>query len=291
VWNFRSQEDEAIGIARFIAAEATVHGLRPRDFVLLVRQRASDYIGLLEPALASEGIVLRNEAGEIGPVRLQELLAEELSDLVVRVLRVATADRAGRAWVELLAILANLRGIAAEHGEYADLSRETVRFTSALRRQFPEPPQDATTATTLVGRILDFINRSVVAAAFPAYRQGDWMQKVIEAVIAHLRNSSKGHDVWLSALDAYDGTHSLPLMTIHKSKGLEYHTVVFLGLDDGAWWSYAQDQAEATAGFFVAFTRAKQRVLFTYCPARGGRKKIAPLYELLERAGVKTATK
>ena len=45
---------------------------------------------LLEPALAAEGIVLRNEAAEIGPARLQELLAEELSDLVVRVIRLAT---------------------------------------------------------------------------------------------------------------------------------------------------------------------------------------------------------
>jgi superfamily I DNA/RNA helicase len=75
-------------------------------------------------------------------------------------------------------------------------------------------------------------------------------------------------------------------MTIHKSKGLEYHTVIFVGLDDGAWWSFAEDQIEGTAGFFVAFTRAKQRVLFTYCASRGTRAKIATLYELLLKAGV-----
>jgi superfamily I DNA/RNA helicase len=80
-------------------------------------------------------------------------------------------------------------------------------------------------------------------------------------------------------------------MTIHKSKGLEYHTVIFLGLDDDAWWSFSRDQAEATSGFFVAFTRAKQRVLFTYCPTRGDRRQIAALYQLLRRAGVKTVSK
>jgi ATP-dependent exoDNAse (exonuclease V) beta subunit len=36
-------------------------------------------------------------------------------------------------------------------------------------------------------------------------------------------------------------------MTIHKSKGLEYHTVIFVGLDDGAWWSFKKDEYEATA--------------------------------------------
>lgn len=77
-------------------------------------------------------------------------------------------------------------------------------------------------------------------------------------------------------------------MTIHKSKGLEYHSVIFVGLDDEAWWSFSTDRIEATAGFFVAFTRAKQRVVFTYCARRGARNKIATLYSLLEKAGVRT---
>ena len=188
-------------------------------------------------------------------------------------------------------MLADLRGIPADSRQYADLGRALERFTSALERQFPEPPPDAQTATVVVSMILGFIDRSDIAAAYPAYRQGVWMLKVIEAVTVHLGISCEGQGDWSAALDAYEGTHSLPLMTIHKSKGLEYHTVVFLGLDDGAWWSFARDQAEATAGFFVAFTRAKQRVLFTYCPARGNRRQIAPLYELLERAGVQTVTK
>jgi superfamily I DNA/RNA helicase len=75
-------------------------------------------------------------------------------------------------------------------------------------------------------------------------------------------------------------------MTIHKSKGLEYHTVIFVGLDDGAWWSFAGDQIEGTANFFVAFTRAKQRVVFSYCAHRGARTKIKTLYQLLRAAGV-----
>lgn len=79
-------------------------------------------------------------------------------------------------------------------------------------------------------------------------------------------------------------------MTIHKSKGLEYHTVIFVGLDDDAWWSFAKDTVEGTAGFFVAFTRAKQRVVFTYCSTRGQRKKIGALYGLLAAAGVATKT-
>ncbi|WP_274381128.1 3'-5' exonuclease [Staphylococcus pseudintermedius] len=35
------------------------------------------------------------------------------------------------------------------------------------------------------------------------------------------------------------GEYSIPIMTIHKSKGLEYHTVVFIGVEDDAFWSFS----------------------------------------------------
>lgn len=120
----------------------------------------------------------------------------------------------------------------------------------------------------------------------PAYGQGGWLQKVIDAAASHLFASSTHASDWSEALDTYEGLHAIPLMTIHKSKGLEYHTVIFVGLDEGAWWSFPGDQIEATAGFFVAFARAKQRVVFTYCSRRSRRIKIATLYDLLSKAGV-----
>ncbi|WP_296899370.1 3'-5' exonuclease [Thiohalocapsa sp.] len=136
--------------------------------------------------------------------------------------------------------------------------------------------------------ILAFIGRERLIAVHPTYGQGGWLDKVLEAAAEYLFVSSVGYMDWPSALDAYQGVHAIPLMTIHKSKGLEYHSVIFVGLDDGAWWSFANDQIEGTAGFFVAFTRAKQRVVFTYCAHRGARSKIATLYNLLEKAGVRT---
>ncbi len=75
-------------------------------------------------------------------------------------------------------------------------------------------------------------------------------------------------------------------MTIHKSKGLEYHTVIFLGLDDDQWWSFSRDTTEAVRTFFVGLSRAEQRTIFTYCAARGGRQNIRSLYDFLAAAGV-----
>ena len=66
IWDFSTPEVEADRLAAFVAAEMKTHKLGPRDFVLLVRQKAVDYAAVLEPAFAAAGIPLRNEAGTSG---------------------------------------------------------------------------------------------------------------------------------------------------------------------------------------------------------------------------------
>ena len=89
---------------------------------------------------------------------------------------------------------------------------------------------------------------------------------------------------WTEVLDRFEGKGQVPLMTIHKSKGLEFHTMIFFGLDDRTWWSLEPDRGEELNSFFVAFTRAMQRAFFAYCAERGG--AIAWLENLLLPAGV-----
>lgn len=289
IWDFSTPEVEAERLAAFVASEMNAHNLAPRDFVLLVRQKAADYANVLEPAFRKIGLSLRNEAALVGKVALQELLVEDASTLLVRVLRLATSKRAGRYWTECQDALAALRGLSPDdEAIQAKLAREIDTFALDLLRRFPQPVSSAKNARALVDAILDFAGRDRLIAVHPGYAQGDWFAKVTEAATLHLHASCEGQPDWTSALDAYEGLHAVPLMTIHKSKGLEYHSVIFVGLDDGAWWSFAGDQIEATAGFFVAFTRAKQRVVFTYCASRGARTKIATLYNLLGKAGVAT---
>jgi superfamily I DNA/RNA helicase len=287
IWDFTTSKKEAVRLAAFVAAQIKEHSLGPRDFVLLVRQKADDYAAILTSAFVAEGLPLRNEATKIGAVMLQELLAEDLSDFIVQLLRLATNDRAGRFWSECQKANAALRGIANddELGQ-TKFKRKLDEFCKAFRHDHASLPDDQQGAELIVGRIVDFIGRDRLISAHPAYRQGEWFEKVLEAACLHLWSSCEEAPDWTSALEAYEGAGAVPLMTIHKSKGLEYHTVIFVGLDDRAWWSFANDAIEGTAGFFVAFTRAKQRVIFSYCSSRGGRKNINALYKLLHEAGV-----
>lgn len=289
IWDFSSPDREAKKLAEFVASEMKAHELGPREFVLLVRQKAADYAAVLQPAFAASGIPLRNEAGQAGAIMLQELLAEEASALIVCLLRLAITARAGRYWTECQEALGALRGIGpSDEIEQERFAKELDAYANRLSRDYPTPPTSQTTARKLIDDVLGFIGHNRLIAAYPAYGQGGWLEKVIDSASTHLAQSGAHSTDWTAALDSYEGLHAIPLMTIHKSKGLEYHSVVFVGLDDGAWWSFLNDQVEATAGFFVAFTRAKQRVVFTYCANRGARTKIATLYQLLAQAGVQT---
>lgn len=289
VWDFSSAAVEADRLADFVAAQMQANNLEPRDFAILVRQKAGDYMKLLQPSFAKKNLNLRNEAAQVGAVALQELLGETLSEEIIALLRLFTSERAGRHWTVCLDSLCGLRGLSSDD----DTSRAKVvaslnNFEKTFKRGHPSPITSLEEAEAIVTSLIAFIGRPNILAASPAYRQGDWFDKVKAAIAAHLEASSGSATSWSEALDVYEGLHAVPLMTIHKSKGLEYHTVIFVGLDDDAWWSFANDKQEATAGFFVAFTRAKQRVIFSYCASRGNRTKIADLYNLLTKAGVKT---
>ena len=289
IWNFSSPEIEAAQLADHVVNSMKALDLAPCDFVLLVRQKASDYANVLAPAFSNKGLALRNEATSVGSVVLQDLLTEPVSHILIRLLRLATSERAGTCWSECLETLSLLRGINS--GEYVAqtlLSRELDCFCREFRDSYPRPVNGEDEARTVVETVQNFVGRDYLISEHSAYRQGDWFEKVTEAAIKHLCVSTAAASDWTETLDTYEGVHSVPLMTIHKSKGLEYHTVIFIGLDDSAWWSFAKDPIEGTAGFFVAFSRAKQRVIFTYCPSRGNRKEIAELYELLKFSGVKS---
>ncbi|HEY5105727.1 MAG TPA: ATP-dependent helicase [Caulobacteraceae bacterium] len=292
ILDFSTPQAEAERLARFVRSEMEKRGLAPRDFVLLIKQLAYKYAAVLEPAFQAAGVLLRNEAGSVGDVTLQELLADEASELVLAVLRLAMTDRAGGFWTRCQDALAELWGIAVDDEVgLARCARQLDGFARDLRRGQPEPPSALAGSRTAVDAVLTFIGRDRLLARHPAYAQGGWFAKIEDAMARHLEASSRGMSSWTEALDAYEGVHAVPLMTIHKSKGLEYHTVIFVGLDDSAWKrSFEEDRAEATAGFFVAFTRAKQRVLFTYCAQRGPKVAIDSIYQLLLGCGVKIVT-
>jgi superfamily I DNA/RNA helicase len=147
-------------------------------------------------------------------------------------------------------------------------------------------PPTAASAEELTARVLKFLDPTALARAYLEYGAGDKLTIAADAFRLHLCRSAEESADWSACLDLFEGVGQIPLMTVHKSKGLEYDTVLFVGLDDQMWWSYSPGNPEGIATFFVALSRAKQRAIFTFCQARGERARVADLYQLLRSVGV-----
>jgi len=64
----------------------------------------------------------------------------------------------------------------------------------------------------------------------------------------------------LKAPDLFSNDQAVRFLTIHKSKGLEFHSVIMIGIETQTFWGKAQEERY---GFFVGVSRAKDRLMIT----------------------------
>lgn len=287
VWASSSREREAAHLARWLADDMAARGLAARDYAILVRQKADEFEADLADEFRAAGIHIRNENRSIGRTTLQDLLVDDLSRIGLLVLRIGEQRKNPEAWQELSASFGGLRGIDPnDEAASQRLERELTQFLATLRIEMQANLPSLEASTSLVRIIFDFLDLASFARAYSLYGTGNLLEIMAEAFEIHLGASSVGATTWTECLNAFEGLTHLPLMTVHKSKGLEYDTIIFVGLDDHAWWSHTPENPEGLATFFVALSRAKQRAIFAFCEARGTRRKVADLFNLLTEAGV-----
>jgi len=287
VWNSPTIADEAKHLARWIREDMTQRRRVPRDYALLVRQKADAFESDLGEAFVAASLHIRNESKPLGKTTLQDLLSEELTRLSVALLRLGTTRRVPSAWQTASSIVQDLRGVQSDDEAGCQrLETELTSFVAELRAFLADTVPTRENASVVTSRLFEFLDLAAVARVFLQYRTGDLLKILVDAFNEHLTACADVADDWSACLDMFDGVSQIPLMTVHKSKGLEYDTIVFIGLDDQAWWSHTPENPEGLATFFVALSRAKQRAIFAFCPQRGSRARVADLYDLLAEANV-----
>jgi Superfamily I DNA and RNA helicases len=287
VWVFENPDDEMQMLFQEVHNWVIIDGLNPRDICILVKQQLSKYAGNLIEYFNQNGIKARDEN------KFQDMLTQEISVFIINSLY-AIFDRGNSAAKQTaFDFLSNLHTELEDH-QLLRLEGVLSRFIKNIRKSYFASTLTEDEIKSVITEIIDLADKDRIRASFPSYRNlatlDSYIKEVQDEIISNYNTSN---DI-ISALDMLVGKETIPVMTIHKSKGLEYHTVIFIGLEDGAFWSFQRQPDEDKCAFFVALSRAKERVIFTFSKQREGRygierqtiTKIKVLFDELQKSGV-----
>jgi superfamily I DNA/RNA helicase len=287
VWQFPDGTRQAEYIAGWIAQDIANSSRTAADFALLGKQLVGNFERGMRDALAGHGLTLRNDDADYGDFKLQNLVKHEAARLVVGALRLAVQPRGlPEVWVETVALLTSIRG--DDRGERAQraVADDLQNFVDGLRSWLRGAALSSTPPDLVVQNAAKIVDLDVLEGFVQAQHRGESATSALRALALRMAAVMPGATDWARVVNDIGAQNAVTLQTIHRSKGLEYHTVLVLGLDPRQWWSYEKDPTEAVAAFFVGLSRAAQRVIFTSTDPSARLSAIKGLYALLDGAGV-----
>lgn len=180
--------------------------------------------------------------------------------------------------------------------EITDVQDENTLYTAEvnLSKFFDEISALITdielSASNLVQNIIGFWTKEFFKSNFPQYLNDSSLEHTIDTFIELLNLERQAGGKWIDSINSFRGVDTIPIMTIHKSKGLEFKAVYLIALDDTAFWSFQNEPDATRRALFVAVSRAKLYLTFTFSQNRNNlnknsgsqsHQKISEFYDLI----------
>lgn len=278
-----NEELEANAIANDIEKKIS-KGIKPNDICILCKQKPQDYSPAIEKALKEKGIRSRIE------INYQDLIKEPIIQLILDIISCSINIKQAQKWETIKDCVINIFSINSDTATYEELQNQIFDLRNKLKNMIEQKCD----ISDIINTINSFLDTNRIKAYFPAYSQGKYFDTILDRFIELFNiEFAEANQNWQNAIDNFCGLNSIPIMTIHKSKGLEYSAVYFVGLEDSAFWNFKNQPEEDRCTFFVALSRAKCSVTFTFSNVRSGLKypkqkkdAINEFFELLQNSGI-----
>jgi len=251
--HFPSSTEEADALANLVQRWITLEHVPPNEIAILMPRQIEEYGESLMQRLAERGISYRNEHD------LQDLLKEPAVRLVIDYLTCLFGQGEAEAWSRLMEQFAPFEdddSRSSAHRIFEETFRAHLRRVKMARKS--AAPYSAW--WELTSALLKNLGSSSLTALSTDYHS---RQRLVE-VVRDIRDRIKAHlaiepDL-LKALARLSDDTAVRFLTMHKSKGLEFHSVIVLGVEKQTFWGKL---AEERCVFFVGVSRAKQRLVLT----------------------------
>lgn len=257
-WQFPNSQEEAEHLADSIDTWINHEQLPPSEIAILVVRQPDLYGDHLIQALEQRRIPFRNEQ------QLQDISVEPAARLIVDYLSILYGQREPKAWIRLMAQLIPF----ADDDVQSSVRRDFQNFIAGQRKS---AVQSALLGEPFAGwwdfvrAFLSKVGIETLSALSHDYESKARLVQVVNDTKTRVDELLKSEPNLPKALERFSDDQAVRILTIHKSKGLEFDTVVILAVEDQSFWG---DEDAERCAFFVGISRAKQRLMLTVSDRR-----------------------
>ncbi|WP_291939199.1 ATP-dependent helicase [Limnohabitans sp.] len=261
-WRFGNSRQEADYLAQLIDDWIKTEHLPPAEIAVLIRNQLDLYAQHLMKALEARGIPFRNEQ------QIQDITVEPAARLIVDYLSCLYGKRQSKAWIRLMNQLIPFADDENQWSARKDLSQ-------LIKRQRKEAAFMGMVADTYSGWwefVLVFLNQvriETMASLSHDYEQRARLNDVVRETKTKIEELLQLEPELPKALERFSDDQAVRILTIHKSKGLEFDSVIILAIENETFFFKTEsEQKENLCTYFVGVSRAKKRLILTHVEQR-----------------------
>lgn len=283
---FKDDDQEAENISNEII-DLLASGYERRDICILVKQQIDRYSKKIINSLNKSGIKARDEG------IYQELLKEDVIKLLFTFMKIIACKNSPDEWIYILNEVRDLDNSNRDDiYEYVE-KQNNINIKMNEFKENLIGIKEEEQFKVFIRNLIKFLGEDKIKSKYSQYKNENTLKYYIDKFNNLLWEEYESCNNWEVALENFRGKDSIPIITIHKSKGLEYECVFFIGLEDSAFWSFSKQKHEDFCTFFVAISRAKKRLDFTFSKNRSTTMNqrqtngnIGEFYSVLEKSGI-----
>lgn len=251
--SFNNSSDEAEYLSNLIQTWITEEHIPPSEIAVLVSKQIEHYALDLMTALTAKEIPFRNEQS------VQDISTEPVARLIIDYLLCLYGTRNPKAWTKVNELL-----LPFDIDEQTRISiiRNFNHFFKEQKKKVLaadcQPPIESWINANRA--LLKYLGSSTLTALSSEYESKTYLIDIIKQLEKRIKDFLDQEADLLKALNSFDHDETVKLLTIHKSKGLEFHSVILLGIENETFFGKLVDERCA---FFVGVSRAKERLILT----------------------------
>ena len=256
---FENDVEEAKSIVERISEWISNEKIPLHEIAILVSKQAESYAAVIMKNLEEKNIPYRNEQ------QLQDISTEPITRLIIDYLLYFYGDREPQSWLRLQEqILPFVDDEELEFSKHHYLQDFIINQKKIIKKSESASGKFACWRQ-VISSFLEQLSIETITALSPDYESESRLREIVNSTITKIQELLEKESDLIKVLKSFLDDQAIRIMTIHKSKGLEFHSVIMLAVEKETFWG--KKDAERCA-FFVGVSRAKQRLLITYSKER-----------------------